>query len=140
MLGEYAIRAMIHLAGNSGHTVVNISEISSAWDIPEALLRKIIPRLSRAGLINTIRGHSGGISLARDASLITPLEIIECIEGEIILNPCLVDTDVCSRTEYCAMHLLWDQARDQLRQTLCSVSLSQLAEKKSHSVTLSHIV
>ena len=115
MLGEYAIRAMMHLAENNSGKVVHISTVSQKWNIPESALRKISPQLRRAGLIRSVRGNSGGISLAKDASFITPLDIIECVEGEIILNPCLTDPGQCDRTSVCAMHSVWQEARDQLQ-------------------------
>ncbi len=130
MIGEYAIRAMMHMAAQGKGVVVNISDVSGHWDIPESILRKIIPRLRRAGFIRSIRGNSGGICLAGDAQQITPLDIIESIEGEIVLNPCLLNPEFCNRTEICEMHSLWNQARDQLRQILCSTSISEMAEKE----------
>jgi Rrf2 family transcriptional regulator, iron-sulfur cluster assembly transcription factor len=130
MLGEYAIRAMMHLAAHTDSEVINISAVSEKWDIPESILRKVIPQLRRGGFIQSTRGNSGGISLARDAHLITPLDIIECVEGEIVLNPCILDPKTCNRSELCAMHAIWIQARDQLRQTLSSTSLSELVGKE----------
>jgi Rrf2 family transcriptional regulator, iron-sulfur cluster assembly transcription factor len=130
MLGEYAIRAMMHLAAHTDSEVINISAVSEKWDIPESILRKVIPQLRRGGFIQSTRGNSGGISLARDAHLITPLDIIECVEGEIVLNPCILDPKTCNRSEVCAMHAIWIQARDQLRQTLSSTSLSELVGKE----------
>jgi Rrf2 family protein len=130
MLGEYAIRAMMHLAENNFGEIVHISAVSQKWKIPESALRKIIPQLRRGGLIRSTRGNSGGISLAKDAHFITPLDIIECVEGEIILNPCLTDAGQCDRTSLCAMHSVWHQARDQLRDTLCGTSLFELVEKE----------
>lgn len=85
--------------------------------------------MRRAGFIRSIRGNTGGITLARDAQLITPLDIIETIEGDVVLNQCLVNPDICNRTEACAMHNVWSQARDQLRQTLCSISIHDLVYK-----------
>ena len=129
-LGEYAIRAMMHLAAHGDNEVVNISAVSKKWDIPDSILRKVIPQLRRGGFIQSARGNNGGISLATDAHLITPLDIIECVEGEIVMNPCIMDPKTCNRTEICAMHAVWIQARDQLRRTLCSISLSDLAKKE----------
>ena len=53
LAGEYAIRAMIHLASGKDDSTFQIAEISRSNDIPEKFLRKIIPQLSFAGLINS---------------------------------------------------------------------------------------
>lgn len=126
MLGEYAIRTMMHLAARGEDTVVNIREVSEKWDIPEAFLRKIIPRLIRAGYINSNRGNSGGIFLIRPAATITPLDILESVEGEISLNRCVLFPGECKRSTLCSMHEIWQEARINLRRVLNSKSISDL--------------
>ena len=42
MSGEYAIRAMLHLAGEDSNINIQIQDISNKWDIPENFLRKIL--------------------------------------------------------------------------------------------------
>jgi len=65
MSGEYAIRAILHLAGENSNKNVQIQDISKKWKIPESFLRKIIPLLAKAGLIMSVRGSGGGIKLAK---------------------------------------------------------------------------
>ncbi|MCG6912760.1 Rrf2 family transcriptional regulator [bacterium BMS3Abin03] len=127
LTGEYAIRAMIHLASGKDDSIFRISEISSTNSIPEKFLRKIIPQLSYAGLINSQRGIGGGIKLGKPASAITPLEIIEAVEGEMALNKCLIDKEFCSNERWCTVHTLWCDAQNKLRTILSSKSIAQLA-------------
>ena len=126
MLTEYAIRTMMHLAECGEDKVVNIRDVSEKRDIPEAFLRKIIPRLIRAGYINSNRGNSGGIYLTRPAGDITPLDILESIEGEIALNRCVLFPGECKHSTSCSMHAIWQEARIHLRQVLSSKSISDL--------------
>jgi len=125
-LSEYAIRAMLYLASVDKDQVVNIRDIALEWQIPDSFLRKIIPKLTKAGLIRSMRGSNGGIMIARPADKITPLEVIESVDGDIILNQCLVYPQTCNRAENCATHLLWTEACRKLRETLASKSLDQL--------------
>ena len=67
LTGEYAIRAMIHLASGKDDSIFQIAEISNVNNIPEKFLRKIIPQLSFAGLIQSQRGIGGGIKLGKPA-------------------------------------------------------------------------
>ena len=134
MLGEYAIRTIVHLATCGENTVVHIREISARWSIPESFLRKIIPKLNRAGFIGTIRGNNGGIYLNRPADSITPLDIIESVEGEISLNRCVLFPAECRHSEYCSMHSLWQEARIQLRKILSSQSIDELVQKNLNDI------
>jgi Rrf2 family protein len=127
MTGEYAIRAMLHLAALRFGTVAHISDISKQWEIPENFLRKISAQLSGAGLITSHRGLGGGITLSRPAEVITLLDIIEAIEGKITLNKCLACDAMCPREKWCAVHLVWGETQAKLKEVLASRNLAQLA-------------
>ena len=129
LTGEYAIRAMIHLASGNDGSIYQIAEISSANKIPEKFLRKIIPQLSSSGLINSQRGIGGGIKLGKPAINITPLEIIEAVEGKMALNKCLIDKAFCSDERWCTVHTLWCDAQKKLKVILASKSIAQLASE-----------
>ncbi len=129
LTGEYAIRAMIHLASGKDDSIFRISEISDVNNIPEKFLRKIIPQLSNAGLIQSQRGIGGGIKLGKPALEITPLEIIEAVEGEMALNKCLIDKAFCSNDRWCTVHTLWCDAQKKLRIILSSKSIAELARE-----------
>jgi len=127
MTGEYAIRAMICLASKPAGTVMQIYDISREWDIPESFLRKIVQLLSKAGFINSHRGVRGGIELAKPAESISLLDVIEAIEGKLFLNKCLVRPQTCRRDRWCAVHLVWHEAQQKMKETLGSRSLASLA-------------
>lgn len=133
MNGEYAIRAMIHLAGVEEGQIVHIQDISKEWAIPEKFLRKIIPKLSRNGLIITARGQGGGITLAHDAETITPLNVIEAVEGETIIHRCFYSDGWCHNTSWCAMHSLWMEVQSKMKEVLNSKSIKELAEKSKQA-------
>jgi len=127
LTGEYAIRAMIHLASLPEGTIVQISQISEQWEIPDNFLRKITAQLSKAGLIFSHRGNAGGIQLARPAETLTLLDVIEAVEGKIYLNKCLIGPQFCSRTSWCAVHIVWCEAQQALKEILTRRSLAELA-------------
>jgi Rrf2 family protein len=127
MTGEYAVRAMMHLASVARGTTVQIADIAREWDVPEVFLRKIMTQLSRSGLVASYRGKGGGVALGRAAETITLLDVIECIEGPLALNGCLTDPGSCHRVPFCAVHSVWNEAQMKLREVLTSRSLADLA-------------
>ena len=129
LTGEYAIRAMIYIAGGSSESVLHISEISERNNIPEKFLRKIVSQLSNTGLVQSQRGIGGGIKLGKPASAITPLDIIEAVEGKMALNKCLIDKEFCSNERWCTVHTLWCDAQVKLREILASKSIEELARE-----------
>jgi Rrf2 family iron-sulfur cluster assembly transcriptional regulator len=126
MTGEYAVRAMMHLASLPKGTVAQIPDISREWDIPEKFLRKIVAKLTKGGLLLSHRGAGGGISLAKSAGKITLLDVIELIEGPLALNRCLINPQFCGRTKSCTVHLVWCEAKTAMRCILNSRTLAEL--------------
>ena len=53
--------------------------------------------------------------------------LIEAIDGEIFLNDCIQRPGSCDRQAICSVHNVWDTARRQLRDTLGSTTLAELA-------------
>ncbi|MFA6596366.1 MAG: Rrf2 family transcriptional regulator [Ignavibacteriaceae bacterium] len=127
LAGEYAIRTMIHLVENESKETTTIFEISKTQEIPEMFLRKIIPLLSSAGLIKTKKGKHGGVSLAKNPDTITPLEIIQVVEGPIALNKCLIDKEFCSDIRWCSVHTIWCELLVEMKKKLSSKSIKQIA-------------
>jgi Rrf2 family transcriptional regulator, iron-sulfur cluster assembly transcription factor len=63
--GEYGSKGLAFLARQPENRFSLISEISREQRIPEKFLAKIFQRLSRAGLLRSLRGASGGFALGR---------------------------------------------------------------------------
>lgn len=125
---DYAIRALIHLAGLPQNSRVSTSTISEAEKIPLPFLTKVISHLVKAGLVVTNRGMGGGVSMARPPDEITLLDIIEAVEGPVLLNRCLLREGVCELEPQCGAHAAWEAIQSHLIADLRSVTLSQLAD------------
>lgn len=128
---EYAIRCMLYLSNQEENAVVNRKEIALAMEIPEQYLGKIAQQLSRAGMIEILQGARGGFRLLKSSADISLLTVIEAVMGEIFLNDCVLRPASCVRSEACAVHVVWEKARRQLRETLGNAFFSELIQKKN---------
>jgi Rrf2 family protein len=128
---DYAIRSMIHLAGLPLDGRVATASISEAEGIPLPFLTKVISRLATAGLVTTSRGMGGGVSLARAPEEVTLLQVVEAVDGPILLNHCLLRAGACERELYCAAHEVWGEIQARFVQELNSVTMHQLAERQA---------
>jgi len=129
--GEYAIRCVLYLSALDRDEAVSRREICEAMGIPHHFLGKIAQELSKAGLLTISQGARGGYRLGRSPAGISLLEVLEAVEGEIILNDCLESRTACERALVCSVHPVWASARDKLRKTLDAVSFASLAEKET---------
>ena len=73
--GRYAMRVMADLAEHIGETVP-LSDIAKRQEISLKYLEAIVSALSRAGLIESQRGKSGGYRLNRKPEEYTAREIL----------------------------------------------------------------
>lgn len=131
--GEYAVRAVLHLAmragakGGGAEGVSLIHEIATAQDVPKSYLSKIMQSLVKAGLVKSRRGAKGGFTLAQPPERITLRQTIEAVEGPINLNICLIRKGECPRDEVCPVHLVWAEAQRKLFEILDSKTMAELA-------------
>ncbi len=127
--GEYAVRCVLYLSQKGKGILVSRKEIADHAVIPPHFLAKIAQDLAKAGMIEIRQGSRGGFSLLVEPGDITLLSVVETMIGEIFLNDCVVRPDSCEATPGCAVHNVWMQARDQLRDTLRNVTFAQLLEQ-----------
>ncbi|RMH65555.1 MAG: Rrf2 family transcriptional regulator [Calditrichaeota bacterium] len=85
---EYAIIALVDMAGQEHKEPVPVKAMAEAYAIPGELLGKILQTLKKAGLVLSIQGTKGGYLLARKPEDIFLSEIVVAIEGPIALMSC----------------------------------------------------
>jgi Rrf2 family protein len=124
---DYAVRAVLYLAQLESGTRTSTAQIAREQKIPPTFLAKIIAQLSVAGIIQTIRGAHGGVTLARPADEISLLEIVEVVDGPILLNACVADPQVCPLSDGCPIQKVWCEAQTELMTRLAKTKFSQLA-------------
>ena len=123
---DYAVRAVHYLTTLGTEKRASTSLIAEKQHIPPSFLAKIISQLSVAGLLHTSRGARGGVSLAKAPEEISLLDVVEAIDGPILLNECVTDPSVCSFTADCPMHEVWCEAQKDLVTRLQNTNFAKL--------------
>jgi Rrf2 family iron-sulfur cluster assembly transcriptional regulator len=134
--GEYAIRCALFLSFQGMGVVVSKKETARAMDIPDQFLGKIAQQLARTGIIEIVQGSKGGCRLLVHPGKLTLLDVVEAVIGEIYLNDCVVRPESCSRISACAIHQVWETARDQLRETLRQADFKGILADKNCTMAL----
>ncbi len=123
---DYAVRAVLYLAGLDNGQRAPTSEIARNQHIPPSFLAKIVSQLSVAGVVQTSRGARGGVSLARTSDDISLLEVVEAIDGPIVLNECVFDASACVFGDDCPVQDVWCNAQKTLVKTLSGTTFAAL--------------
>jgi Rrf2 family protein len=126
---DYAVRVMIHLAGQPAHARVSRAELAEAADCPEQFLSKVLQNLTRAGLVVSHRGNTGGFELADAPRPISVLDVVEAIEGPVRLNVCLSSDQACTRQSSCPAYPVWADAQQAMADVLKRALIQDLASR-----------
>ena len=128
-LADYAVVIMAAASRHCGGARVSAGQLADETGLPTPTVQKLVSRLSNAGLLRSSRGVGGGLQLARPAAAITLADIVEAVEGPIVLTSCVDEgRHDCSLEEACAVRPHWTSVNEALRGALAQVPLTQLAE------------
>ncbi len=126
---EYGLLALIDMASAGDRRPLATRDLAESRGIPPAFLEQLLADLRRAGLVRSTRGPRGGFALARSASEITALEIVEALEGPIAPSVCAPDG--CAREEGCAAASVWGDVSSAVREALSEFTLARLADEQA---------
>jgi Rrf2 family protein len=111
---------------------------SRARDVCDALgfsvahFAKVMQALARAGIVQAVRGPTGGTRLARPPEQITLLQVYEAVEGPAQAERCLLAPTVCPAA-CCTLGKTLARYNGELRRLLAETTLAALApEFKAH--------
>lgn len=105
---EYAMRAMIHLAGLPEDASVNSEAIAERTQVPRGYLSKVMRDLVLADLVRSQRGPNGGFCLARPASKISMLEVVNAVDPLHRITRCPLGNP--AHMHLCPLHRRLDDA------------------------------
>ncbi len=84
---DYAVLSVAHLC-QADNRSASAKEIANHFNISVSFVANILKQLTRAGLLNSVRGVMGGYELARTPEEISVGDLIKALEGEFYLADC----------------------------------------------------
>ena len=128
---DYGFRVVLYLSGISPTEVVSAQKIAESQRIPQRFLQKVMRPLTRTGIVCSKRGTAGGFSLSKAADEITLYDVVLAMEGSVVLNRCLNETDVCNLRvkTVCPVHQALSAVQEQFVFSLKAVNFAQLLQQ-----------
>jgi len=127
---DYAVRAVIELAGSRMDAPRKVDEVAKAQGIPVSFLENILTQLRSSGLVRSQRGPEGGYWLARPARDINLAQVLRAVEGPLVG----VRGQRPEEVEYTgtaeSLQQVWIALRANLRKVLEHVTVEQVAAGK----------
>ena len=132
---DYSFRVLMRLALHSGE-LVTIADIARVYRISEHHLMKVVHQLGLAGYIETVRGHGGGLRLARAPDEIKIGEVVRRTEADFGLVACFRKDESCVVAPACTLSRVLDEALEAFLAVLDRYTLADLLEKRASLASL----
>jgi len=124
---DYALIALSYMAAPGQRPTVTAREVAEHHAIPIELLAKVLQRLVRAGVLTSMQGIRGGYRLARLPVAITVAEVVEAIDGPLMLTACDDQSDSCEQYLKCSIRDPLHRIRERIVAALHGCSIAELA-------------
>lgn len=126
--GQYAVIAIIDLMHHcKNDEPVSLSSISIRQQLPLQYLEQLFSKLRRNGIVESVRGSSGGYLLSRPHDEITLIDIMNAVDEPIKTMRCEGKKEGCmGLNERCLTHKLWQGLGEHIQQYLSKITLADV--------------
>ena len=108
---------------------VATAEAAEVFQVSANHLSKVLQRLTRAGLVKSIRGPRGGFVLAKAPSAITLRDVYEAIDGAVTIeDACILGTKHCG-ISHCVFGNLVDDVQNRVSNHFSNVTLADVVNR-----------
>ena len=141
--GEYALRSLINLgiATKVGRSLVRVTELAKAEDLPVKFLEQVMQQLREAGYVQSVRGKHGGYRLGKPAAQITIGSVVRLIDGPLAPIGCVSQTAYepcnCPDEAHCGLRMLMLDVRNAIAAILDRYTLADVVEVTTRKLTTS---
>ncbi|MDH3583002.1 MAG: Rrf2 family transcriptional regulator [Phycisphaerae bacterium] len=141
---DYGLVALAVLAerAETAGPCLSARQIAEENDLPVSLLMKVLKDLHRAGIVASRRGAGGGYFLERGTDGISMLQVIEALEGPVVVARCCSEEEeegdacvACRAVETCPITLPMQRFNERMSAFLDNIDLRELTQSRT-SVTL----
>jgi Rrf2 family protein len=125
---DYAVRAVVELAGSSQSAPRKVDDIAQAQSIPVSFLENILTQLRSSGVVRSQRGPEGGYWLARPAEELDLAHVIRAVEGPLVGVRGQRPEEIEYTGSAEALQRVWIALRANLRKVLEETTVANVAE------------
>ena len=135
--GRYLLRVMLDLAERQADHYVPMKEIADHQGLSLKYLERIMPVLTKHGLVEGIHGKGGGYHLTRTPDQYSVGEILRLAEGELAPIACPeCGGEHCKRAKECLTLPMWLQFHNVVNHYFNSITLADLLNKSLPKLSL----
>ena len=133
---RYGTRALLEMALRKDEGPIFLREIARQQHLSLPYLEQLISPLVAAGIVRSVKGPKGGVSLAKEPGEINLGDVMHLLEGTTAPVECVANPGVCERSSSCVTRDVWSELNDVVDAFLRSKTLRDLVDdqkKKNQS-------
>ena len=123
---DYAARALMYLSKEKNR-FVSSTEISNAVKIPLFYIRRILPELTKNGILISREGLAGGVKLKKKPEVIRILDLIKIFQGDIKISECIFRKKICANRSKCVLRYELKKIENLVEQKFRNITIKKLA-------------
>ncbi|MCO8270515.1 Rrf2 family transcriptional regulator [Actinoplanes sp. TRM 88003] len=124
------------MLGAARDDLLTIDELAASLEVPRHHLAKVVQKLQHMGLLETVRGRSGGVRLAPAARDSSVGGLIRELEGETEVVDCSGDP-ACPLSQGCRLRGALKRAQEAFYASLDPITIGDLTAPPVRQVLLS---
>ena len=126
---DYALRALVTLAGRWGQGHMSIRELAELNDVPKRFLEQIMLELKSKGIVRSIAGRVGGFELAIAPEKISMGGIVRIFDEMLAPIPCVSAShyEPCSQEGTCRFRRVLLDIRNYTARRMEEATLARIA-------------
>lgn len=129
-LADYAVSIIASFNGCEDD-ILSSQEIIKKTKLKKATVNKLLSKLVKKSFLEAFRGANGGYKLKKDLSDISIKELIEAIEGPVLLTDCLnKNANNCNLFNVCNTKTIWSYVNTAINQTLDGIKVKDIKSDK----------
>ena len=127
---EYGLRCLLQLARHEGPEPLTVSAVAEHEGLSVPYVGKLMATLRQGGLVESVRGRSGGFVLTRPADQVTVGDGLNALGGQFF-EPRFCSThhgtsDQCVHLDGCSIQTLWGVLGRVIDQVLGRTTIADL--------------
>jgi Rrf2 family protein len=137
---EYAIIALVDMAGNGHDSLVTAKDLSDRYNIPREIMGKVLQSLAKNDLIVSRQGVKGGYQLLVPLKDININTVIQTVDGPIQLVDCTLEDECnCGQIDYCNIKSPMEFIQNELTKFFNGITLQDFKDRHANFMPLLEI-
>lgn len=129
-LADYAV-SIIYAFSGFEKEILSSQDIVEKTKLHKATVNKLLAQLVKKNVLEPFRGTKGGYRLKKGLDNISIRELIEAIEGPVLLTDCLnKNANNCNLFDVCNTKNIWSFVNTEINNTLENIKIKDIKSKK----------